>query len=216
MPEPALLAALRDIVPKGAGCGWADPRQDSGLFAGEKLPGAVPSRLYEFSAGRAAARAAMAEIELAPSAIPHAPSREPIWPAGVMGSITHTATACLAVVLPVGHYRGIGIDLEPQGALGPDLWRSILHPTEWERLASTPQCHQAKLAQAYFCAKEAAYKAQYPVSREILEFHDFIITFQQGNFEARFQRDVGSFADQSVINGRTKAVDGHLLALAIC
>lgn len=216
MPEPALLSALRDLAPNGAGCGWADPRLDHGLYPGEELAQAVPARLREFSAGRAAARAAMVEIGFSSSAIPHGSNREPIWPAGMVGSITHTATHCLAIVLPMDRFRGVGIDLEEHADLERDLWPAVLHPLERQRLELIPQCHQPKSALTYFCTKEAVYKAQYPITRQLLDFQDLVVSFQAGIFEARFQRDVGAFAKHSKVIGRTKVVDRHLLALTTC
>ncbi|WP_435257494.1 4'-phosphopantetheinyl transferase family protein [Thioclava sp. FR2] len=216
MPEPAILTALRDLAPGGAGCGWADPRLDHGLYPGEGLTGAIPSRLREFSAGRAAARAAMAEIGISPSAIPHGSNREPIWPVGVIGSITHTAAHCLAIVLPTDQFRGVGIDLEEHADLERDLWPAVLHPVERQRLEQIPQCHQPKSALTYFCAKEAVYKAQYPITRQLLDFQDIVVSVQSGKFEAQFQCDVDAFAKHSTIIGRTKVVDRHLLALATC
>lgn len=215
MPDPSLLAALRDLAPPGAGCAQADPGQEQPAFAGEDLPGAVPARLREFRAGRAAARAALAEIGHPAMAIPHGQDRAPVWPAGIIGSITHSATECLAIVLPVnGRVRGIGIDLEPVAPLTRDLWPAVLDEVERQALAAIPECRQAEAAMARFVAKEAAYKAQYPLTLTLLGFHDLRLSFAAGGYRAELQRPVPPLAMSAVVQGRIRLAGGHILGLA--
>ena len=94
----ALAQALRALLPPGLAIGWSDPTAAAPLWPGEALPGAIPRRQTEFSAGRAAARAAMTSLGFAAAAIPAAPDRAPVWPPGITGSISHSATACLAIL----------------------------------------------------------------------------------------------------------------------
>ncbi len=215
MPDPSLLAALRDLAPPGAGCGQADPRQDYPPFAGEELPGAVPARLREFRAGRAAARAALAAIGHPAVAIPHGQDRAPIWPDGIIGSISHSAPECLAIVLPADSGgRGVGIDREPVGPLGRDLWPSVLDEVERQAIAAVPDCRQGEAAMARFVAKEAAYKAQYPLTQTLLEFHDLRLSFAAGAYRAELRRPALPLAAGAVIHGRLRQAGGHILALA--
>ena len=207
MPDAGLLVALRTIAPEGAGIGWADPRAGHDLLPGEALPGAVAARLREFAAGRAAARIAMAGIGLAPQAIAQGPDRAPVWPAGVVGSITHSRSQCLAVVMPAHLCRGIGIDLEEDTPLDPDLWPDILRPEERAGMTGA----QAK---AVFCAKEAAFKAQYPVSRTLYGFDGMRVEMEGGRFAAVFTQAVPPFAIGDRIAGRILWTGGHVLTLA--
>ncbi|MBN2629186.1 MAG: 4'-phosphopantetheinyl transferase superfamily protein [Rhodobacteraceae bacterium] len=214
MPEHPLLAALRGLAPAGAGIGWADPRVDHALMPGESLAGPVPARRREFSAGRVAARMAMAAIGLPAQALPMGGDRAPIWPAGVTGSITHSPTACLAVVLPAGSWRGIGIDLEPDTPLTPDLWGTILRPEELAVLHQAPEAQRARRAKLVFSAKEAAYKAQYPVSRTLFGFEAMAVTLGPDGFSATFCTDIAPFIRGDRINGRIATVADHILTLA--
>lgn len=215
MPDGALLAALRSLAPPGAGCGWADPRQDYPACEGEDLPGAVPSRLREFRAGRVAAKVALVEVGGPVVAIPHGADRAPIWPAGVLGSITHSATDCLAVVLSRGAGpRGIGLDIEPVAPLSRDLWPSVLDHEERQALSAIPDCRQGEAAMARFAAKEAAYKAQYPLTQRLLEFHDLRLSFSPGGFRAVLQRSAGPLIAGTTITGHLRQAGGHILALA--
>lgn len=216
MPETGLLAALRALAPSGAGCGWADPRQDHPAMPGEDLPGAVPARLREFRAGRAAARAAMAEAGVPAMTIAHGPDRAPVWPVGVTGSISHSGTDCLAVVLAGGDpIRGVGIDIEPANPLARDLWPSVLDPVEQQALSGLPDCRQGEAAMARFVAKEAAYKAQYPLTGCLLEFHDLRLSFSTAGFVAQLRRAAGPLDAGAVMTGKVTRAGGHFLAVAV-
>lgn len=209
----ALLAALRPLLPRGAAAAWADPRRDHGQWAGEQLSFAVEKRRHEFSAGRAAARQAMAELSLPPCAIPQGRDRAPIWPDGITGSISHSASDCLAVVWPVAQ-QGIGIDLEPAVPLETELWPIILRPEEQKNLKSAAD--PAMQAKRIFAIKEAVYKAQYPLSRQLFGFEAISVTLmpdQAGRFVARFCQQAVPFRRGDILTGYHLEVDGQLLAL---
>lgn len=204
MPDLAALAAVaRGLLPPGCGLGVADPRADHPAFPGEQVQG-VPKRLAEFRAGRFAARAALAELGLPPRALPAGPDRAPIWPLGVQGSITHSDALCLAVA---GRLPGIGVDLEPDLPLDPALRDLVLRPEE--------QGASDAAAKLIFSAKEAAYKAQYPHSRQVFDFQGLQITLQPGGFTARFALPVAPFAAGAALQGRWAIVSGHVLTLAL-
>lgn len=209
----ALLAALRPVLPKGAAAAWADPRRDHGLWDGEYLPNAVETRHMEFSAGRAAARQAMAQLSVAPQAILHGKDRAPIWPQGITGSISHSASDCLAVVW-LAHQQGIGIDLEPATPLEAALWPVILRPEERDALQDTDD--PALQAKRIFTIKEAVYKAQYPLSRRLFGFDAISVSLQADQpmrFSARFLQRAVPFRIGDALTGFHLQVDDQLLAL---
>lgn len=200
-------------MPPDAAAAWADPRRDHGHWQGEHLGNAVEKRRCEFSAGRAAARQAMAELSLAPRSIPLGGDRAPIWPEGITGSISHSASDCLAVVWAADR-QGIGIDLEPATPLEPELWPIILRPEEREalKLADAP----ALQAKRIFAIKEAVYKAQYPLSRRLFGFDAISVSLmpdQAGRFSARFCEQALPFRCGDILAGYHLEVDGQLLAL---
>ncbi len=83
------------------------------LFAEEEalMQAAVPARRDEFSTGRWCAREALKALGVAPAPMGMGARREPLWPAGMLGSITHAGGVCAAVVLPASECHGVGIDL---------------------------------------------------------------------------------------------------------
>jgi 4'-phosphopantetheinyl transferase EntD len=203
----ALVTAARALLPQGVAVASRDPcAPPPALFPGEELR-ATPRRLAEFAAGRAAARDAMAVLGLPPAAIPIHADRSPRWPAGLAGSITHSATACLAAVTT--RPLLIGIDLEPATALEADLWSTILRPEEAGALGALP--NGALLAKLIFSAKEAAYKAQYPRSKTLFGYDVIRIALQSDSFTATFTADIPGFPEGTVLCGRHCEAGGHFL-----
>lgn len=207
MPEE-LLNLARSLLPEGAGLAAADPRQLYPLLPEEALPHAIPKRLFEYSAGRHAARAALAEMGLLAQALPMQEDRSPLWPQGIVGSISHSGSACLAVAW---RGRGIGLDLEEAADLEPELWSSILTPSEQHWAQGQPQPGLA--AKLIFSAKEAAYKAQYAVSRQLFGFETFEITVTGSGFTARFTASIPPFAMGETMTGKWGIASGHILTL---
>lgn len=206
----SLVPALRDLLPPGLALATDDPRAPpEGLWPAETAATArmVPARLAEFAAGRRAARAAMAALDLPGAPVPMGPDRAPVWPGGLTGSIAHDATACVALVGPRTGWAGLGIDLEPDTPLPADLAATICLPGE----AAT-----ATGARAVFCAKEAAYKALYPRIATVLAFHDVAVTrAPDGRFHARLTRDVGAVRAGTGVPGYILRGSGQVAALAL-
>lgn len=206
-----LDAAARALFRVPVGLAVADPRQPvSGLYESESVhvARAVAGRQCEFAAGRRAARDAMRQLGQSPCAIPAAPDRAPIWPEGMSGSISHTRSLCVAVVT-----RGaasIGIDLEEATPLNPQLIPTICTPEEQMQIAGDDMALRAKLI---FSAKEAAYKAQYPLTKTLLGFDHFKVTFDlsEQTFAAIFQIDVAQFKAGHVLTGRFAYVADHFM-----
>lgn len=112
-------------------------------------------RKAEHLAGRIAAVHALREFGL--KTIPGiGTQRQPVWPQGLFGSISHSASTALAVV----SRQPVGIDIEaiftPQTAT--ELASSIVTHAEKELLANSGLSIEQALTLA-FSAKESAFKA---------------------------------------------------------
>lgn len=138
---------------------------------------AVSRRQREFAAGRQAARQAMMAIGWPPVAIPSASDRSPVWPEGLVGSISHTSRSCVAVVCPSHHARGIGIDLEHDLPMEPELWGTICVPHERAWVTAQTVSLQGLWVTRLFSAKEAYFKWQYPQTGQMLDFQDVHVDF---------------------------------------
>lgn len=199
---PELATALQAILPAGMALGVAGVPEP--LWPGEVIA-AVPHRLAEFAAGRTAARQALSALGLPKAAIPMGEDRAPLWPQGVVGSISHCAGACMAVVARQRDFAGIGLDLEPAQPLALDLWPSILRPEE----AAADGLGALRI----FVAKEAAYKAQYVLTRQVFDFQVLNITFQDQDITAQFVQAVPPFAAGDRLRGRLIQTSGFCAAL---
>lgn len=176
----AATALLADVVPARAMA--AETRVDESpaeLFPAEEalLARAVEKRRREFTAGRVCARRALSRLGVAPAPLLAGPNREPLWPAGVVGSITHCEGYRAAVVARATDVLSIGIDAEPNGPTPDGVFERISLPAEgtWVHAAArtTPEVHWDRLL---FCAKESVYKAWFPLAERWLGFEDALIT----------------------------------------
>ena len=136
------------------------------LLPEEKLhtQGMVAKRVDEFTHGRYCARTAMSMLDMSPQPIGKGANREPIWPTGIVGSITHTANAAAAAVASCHDFRSIGLDMESATPLNDELIDMICLPEE----NSERDGSRAKLL---FSIKEAIYKCLYP---EVGAYIDFL------------------------------------------
>jgi 4'-phosphopantetheinyl transferase EntD len=175
-PNPANLSdAFQALFPTGVVAAELRGPGDSALLLPAEAAGlgrAAPKRLQEFAAGRLCARRALAEFGFVDFAVRTGPDRQPLWPDGMVGSITHTAGLCAAVVGDAARFAGLGIDSEHAARVSPDLWTRICGARELRRLQALPSAEQAPAAALIFAAKEAFYKCQYPITGEFLGFHD--------------------------------------------
>ncbi|GAA2092504.1 4'-phosphopantetheinyl transferase superfamily protein [Streptomyces albiaxialis] len=145
----------------------------------ETVAAAVPKRRAEFATGRHCARRALARLGVPPG--PLLPGRRgaPGWPEGTLGSLTHCDGYRAAAVARRGDVRALGIDAEPNGPVPRGVLGGITVGGEAERLArlaaARPQVHWDRLL---FSAKEAVYKAWFPLTGRWLGFPDAELDFR--------------------------------------
>jgi 4'-phosphopantetheinyl transferase EntD len=149
------------------------------LFDGElkAVGNAVAKRRHEFIGGRVMARRAMTRLGMAPKAVPAGPDRAPIWPAGLVGSITHTGAWCAAAVSRANEIRSVGIDVADARSVGAELLPILCTASELEWLTMLPADDRELGATALFSAKESVFKAQYPLTQRMLDHHAVEVRF---------------------------------------
>jgi 4'-phosphopantetheinyl transferase EntD len=129
-------------------------------------------RIQDFARGRACAHRVLSELGIQNFSLLAGEKREPIWPDGITGSITHTAGFAAAVAAPRSEIAAVGVDCEIIESVDEELWSRICTPTEQARLVCVPVPERGRQAALIFAAKEAFYKCQFPVSREWVGFED--------------------------------------------
>jgi 4'-phosphopantetheinyl transferase EntD len=180
---------LADALGGAVGVACSGIASDTSLLYPEEreaVSRAVPKRQREFATGRTNARLAMARIGETPTAIPSGPDRAPVWPAHLVGSISHTDRACVAVVARRSQVGAIGIDLENDAPLEDKLWPIICTPAELAQVASLPIEQRGRQVTRLFSAKEAVYKWQYPLTGCVLGFQQIQLKWLPGPSGQRF------------------------------
>jgi 4'-phosphopantetheinyl transferase EntD len=199
---------------------WAEAFDDLGpapLFAEEEalLERAVGKRRAEFATVRTCARQAMGELGLPPVAVLPGERGAPRWPDGVVGSMTHCDGYRASAVAWAEKVTTIGIDAEPALPLPGRVLGMVSLPQERALLTRLADAAPAVCwDRLLFCAKEAVYKAWFPLAKRWLGFEDALIEIDPGGtFTARLlvagPRLGGGEIDG--FTGRWLARDGLLL-----
>jgi enterobactin synthetase component D / holo-[acyl-carrier protein] synthase len=177
---------------------------------------AVEKRRREFVTARACARRALEQIGAASCAIANGERGQPLWPEGVVGSITHCAGYRACAVAREAQVVGVGIDAEPHAALPGGVLGQIARTEERPRLArlagAEPAVHWDRLL---FSAKEAVYKVWFPLAACWLGFEDATLTLDPAGraFQARLLKPwpATAVALPEILEGRWLVREGLVL-----
>lgn len=189
------------------------------LFTDEltHIVGAGARRRAEFSRARSCAHRALAQLGEQPVAIPRGPQREPIWPVGAVGSITHCAEYCCAAVARSNEWAAIGIDAEVLKELETGVQENIMTAAERRQLQTLDR--SIAWSCVLFSAKEAVFKAWYPRTRRWLNFRDVQLRFDTAHtrFEANLLIEEPCFNGGllPLVSGRY-CIDERRVFTAVC
>jgi 4'-phosphopantetheinyl transferase EntD len=207
-------AVIEQILPPEVACAATfgdDPAAT--LYADEaaQISGAVPSRLMEFATGRACARRALRKLDVPPMPILRGADRQPIWPSGVVGSITHCPGYRAAAVALQGGVLTLGIDAEVDEPLPAGVLEQVAVDEERDWLANAPA--GMSWDRLLFSAKESVFKAWYPLAQRWLGFEDAVITFHpaERRFDARLLVTPPAALCSADLSGRFLVQDGLML-----
>jgi 4'-phosphopantetheinyl transferase EntD len=184
------------VVPISRGLRMLHGLNSRALFGGDQIavayemfgnphPGALDPREWAivssanekrkraFAAGRTCAHAALAKVSKSRGPLLPDAAGQPIWPHGLRGSITHTDRYAVAAVLrEASPYAAIGLDADVVGAVTEDVAELVFTPTERSHLATLDAPASLLTATVMFCAKEAFYKAQFPLTGRWIDFQE--------------------------------------------
>ncbi len=177
---------------------------------------AVMARQLEFATGRSCARRALRRLHVADAPILSGGRREPLWPEGIVGSITHCAGYRAAAVARAGDAAAaIGIDAEQHAALPSGVLERISLPQERAWLATAPAgIHWDRLL---FSAKESVLKACFPLLRRTLEFRAVLVRVDPdgGTFRSRLAGDHPPALLPHELQGRYLVRDGLIVTALV-
>ncbi|HEV7761622.1 MAG TPA: 4'-phosphopantetheinyl transferase superfamily protein [Acidimicrobiales bacterium] len=198
---------------------WCETTGDppeAALFPPEErlVARAVDKRRRELTTGRHCARQALVQLGIAPGPILSGPAGEPLWPAGIVGSITHCAGFRAAAVARSTDVATVGIDAEPHEPLPEGVLEVVALSAERIRLDRLAR-HDGAVHwdRVLFCAKEAVYKAWYPHAQRMLDFDEAHIALHPGADNAADNAaddaTAGTLHAELLVDGPT--VDGRQL-----
>jgi 4'-phosphopantetheinyl transferase EntD len=136
-------------------------------------------------AARIVARQLLANVGVTECVLPKAQGGAPIWPPGIVGSMSHDSRVAIAAIAQRCDFSALGIDIEPAEPLPPELLDLVATPQERTAIGEDP--YQGRLL---FAAKEAVYKAVYPLDQTFLDHHDVEVSLSRGQAVVRNGRIV--------------------------
>lgn len=141
----------------------------------------------------------MRELGVPPTPVLSGERGEPLWPDGIVGSLTHGPGFRAAAMGRSFAFVGIGIDAEPNLPLTEDLLEFVSLPQERARVHALTQ-HSPEVCwdRLLFSAKEAVFKIWFPLTERGLDFTEA---------DLRIDPDDGTFSAQLLVQGPT--VDGR-------
>jgi 4'-phosphopantetheinyl transferase EntD len=191
---------------------------DAELFPEEEesVGNAVDKRRREFVTGRACARRALERLGIAPAPIASGARGEPLWPPRVVGSITHCRGYRACAVAKTDDIASVGIDAEVHEPLPAGVLEAVASPRE--RAALHRNGSGVHMDRLLFSAKEAVYKAWFPLTGRWLDFEDvdLSIDLDARTFRARLLVPGPVVGGSRLTDFRGRwSVEGDVLATAV-
>jgi len=187
--ERALAQALAALSPNGirTGCRLIREGDETHLLPEEarSIPARQPAMRRASGAARWIAHRLLADLGIKNVALPRAPSGAPVWPDGTIGSLAHDDDMAVAAVATVGRILSLGIDVEPALPLPDDIFGIVVTAAD-----RTGAADPRLAGRILFAAKEAVYKAAYPLDREVLGYEDIAVDLDAGRATTKTGRGV--------------------------
>ncbi|GFN08929.1 hypothetical protein Smic_74850 [Streptomyces microflavus] len=168
----------------------------------------------------------MGRLGLEPVAVLHGKRGMPLWPDGIVGSLTHCDGYRAAALARAADVLSLGVDAEPHAPLPEGVGELVVRPSERERFAGSRAGEEGGIHwdRLLFSAKESVFKTWYPLTLTELDFDEADLTFRRddddraggpaasGTFTARLLRT--DPAVPPVLDGRWRVEDG-IVATAV-
>ncbi len=208
---PPFVSQYSVIIPKDA-----DPALGAaGLSLPAALECAVPKRKIQFLAGRFCAREAIGRFGplFNAGALPRDADGCPVWPEGLVGSISHTDAFATAAVAPAGVARGLGVDVEStiSREAADEVARLVASEDERRRVAEAAGLNWLESLTVIFSAKESLFKALYPLTRRHFDYLDCAVVrldSRKRRFAIRLAAPFEAEFGAAEFVGRYELIDG--------
>ncbi|MCG7871886.1 MAG: 4'-phosphopantetheinyl transferase superfamily protein [Candidatus Thiodiazotropha lotti] len=170
---------------------------------------AVQKRQQEFRAGRHAAHLALEKLSAPWEPLLRDEKRQPLWPTGFRGSISHCRGECVAVCAKTTELASLGIDVEPLEPL-PKGVDQYIHTPQDQATMTTDSSLPERLI---FSAKESIYKCYYPLIGEHMGFQSVSLSINADSMSFEFipsAENTIPFPAELKFHGRFMMSESHL------
>jgi enterobactin synthetase component D len=181
-------------------------------------------RQADFLGGRHCARESLRACapELADTPIGVGRHREPLWPAGIVGSIAHASSYVVAAAARRRDARAVGIDVAPwlDDAAPQRIGSSIAVADELEAIRHDDWSLARRLT-LVFSAKESIYKALFPLAQCVFGFeHARLGNIEpddaiSGRFDAHLTMPLAHLPANMPLSGRYECRDDAVLTTLV-
>lgn len=147
--------------------------EEEGLELPPNLRYAIKKRQIEFLCGRLCAKSCMESLGYShPPLIPAGEDRAPVWPADLVGSISHTDRLATAIVGPAAQIESVGIDIERViKEATPQMIKHICCDLEeLDEISDLQKISREESLTLIFSGKESLYKAVFPKLQRLYGF----------------------------------------------
>lgn len=93
-------------------------------------------RISDFATGRYCAKQTLSLLGYGYPEIQMGVDNEPLWPKGIVGSISHSENLTGAIAGHTENFYSIGMDIETMGKVGHDAWHLVFTENEQDFLNS--------------------------------------------------------------------------------
>jgi enterobactin synthetase component D len=154
----------------------------------------VQKRRAEFLAGRIAAKNMLKHLKSDSTDVKIGEQRNPVWPKGYIGSISHTSNLALCSAGLVKEYKYIGIDLENWiDAYTIEQIKDTILSSKEESILRKTDIDFEKAFTLVFSAKESLFKALYSKVGHFFDFsvaEVYRVSLSEGAFELVLLQDL--------------------------
>lgn len=156
-----------------------------GVLFADSMINCLPQRRAQYFAGRLCTTRALISLGAKDTQVATSAERAPIWPQGVVGSISHSNDYAIAMTGEAKLFNYIGVDIEiRQEKIFNELASEFTSPGEQSYLSSLMMDYDLALL-ITFSAKESLFKALWPqlrfffgfASARIIKIDDRDLTF---------------------------------------
>ena len=202
-PETVAFAAVREADMEGV---HLHPEEEA-LCAAWR----AEARRLQFRMGRLAAHRALQQLGLdGDLPVRRGSHGEPLWPPGTVGSIANTKGMAIAAAARIEDARSLGIDIESLSRpLRTDIAGFICTDTEREALGDDETS-----LRRIFCAKEALYKALFPLCGHYIGFKDIELQWSATDqqWSVRPRATVAAAIDWAALRISAREAEGYLVS----